>query len=554
MNDKPHRASSESPATSDESARRTLEERIRSILATKSLTLYSVAALARRRYPKESTYHLPHNFYFQLRSAGLTPTLHQLSALAELSNYRFADWLGVFGFRLDDIPRLQAVLPRPRTTVLDDTVQDSHSTIPWFRNRLVRDPTPPIGPLSQLLEPSGRLRLSSLPFRGKNFNRFRYAKIGQQDVFAFPDLVPGSIVRANPRLVARYLRRTKRKDTDRIFLVEHHAGFCCSRLHFGTRNRVTLRPTQLPFASVELELGSELRILGLLDLELRPLTHPKGFASPSCSQSEVPPELARLWSPGLLEESIPPGRPAHLLRDARLRAVLSLRTASAMSRDIAKTLSDDRYFISQGSLSDYEASDTPPRQLHKLLSLSILYALPFYELLRSFGIDLSSDAASIPDEWMPGHEGRENTTNETLPPRGFLSDALERFGELPFFLYDSLASLSGLPELSLHDIFWVGGQAKALHPALAGAIFVVVNRRKTTPPALRRRSLWEQLLYLVRLRDESYLLATCTLEDNSIVVHSHTPGFVPDERLRNRVDAEVVGQIVAVVRSLFSAA
>jgi hypothetical protein len=174
--------------------------------------------------------------------------------------------------------------------------------------------------------------------------------------------------------------------------------------------------------------------------------------------------------------------------------------------------------------------------------------------LRSFGIDLSSDAASIPDEWMPGHEGRENTTNETLPPRGFLSDALERFGELPFFLYDSLASLSGLPELSLHDIFWVGGQAKALHPALAGAIFVVVNRRKTTPPALRRRSLWEQLLYLVRLRDESYLLATCTLEDNSIVVHSHTPGFVPDERLRNRVDAEVVGQIVAVVRSLFSAA
>jgi hypothetical protein len=556
MNHKPRRVSSKfaevSPRQENSAAvtRRTLVERLRGILATKHLTLYGIAALTRLHHAQESAHHLPHNFYYQLQSKGLTPTLYQLSSLAELSNYRFADWLRVFGFCLDDISRLQAALPRPRTALLDSTVHDISTTIPWFRERPSRDPTPSVAPLSQLLEPSGTIRLSSLFVRG-DASRFYYAKIGQQDAFAFPDLAPGSIVRADPRFVARYLRQTKRNDTRSIFLVEHRGGFCCSRLHFGTRNRATLLPTQLPFANVELELGSEIRILGLVDLEIRPLTPPKRLISPICSLPEVPAELARLWTPDPLQESTPARRPAHLIRDARLRAALSLRAASAMSRHIAKALNDERYFISQGSLSDYEANDTPPRHLHKLLSLSILFALPFSELLRSFGIDPSIGGSPIPDKWMPAHEERENSSIAKSPAPGFLSDALKRVGELPFFLYDSLASLSGLPELSLHDIFWVGGQAKALHPTLTGATFVVVNRRRNTPPAFRRKSLWEQSLYLVRLRDESYLLANCTLEDKMIVVHPLAPGFLPHERLRNRVDAEVVGQIVAVLRSLF---
>jgi transcriptional regulator with XRE-family HTH domain len=538
------------PVPSDASLRRTLVECIRGILATKDLTLYGVAALARLRHPREPAYHLPHNFYFQLQSTGLTPTLHQLSALAEVSNYRLADWLRVFGFRLDDIACFEADLPRPRTALIDATVGNIDASIPWFQDRLSRDRTPPVAPLSQLLEPSGAVRLSSLPFLATS-GRFCYAKIGQQDAFAFPDLAPGSIVRVNPRLVARYLWQAKRKDTNRIFLVEHHGGFCCSRLHFGTSNRVTLQPTQLPFASIELELGSEARILGLVDLEIRPLIRPKRLASPVCALPEVPPELARLWTPILLEETPHAGRPARLLHAARLRAALSLRTASAMSRDVAKALGDKRYFISQGALSDYEANDAPPRHIHKLLTLSILYALPFQELLTSYGADPASGANPIPEEWMPGREGREDVIPRKPSVRGFLSDILERSGELPFFLYGSLAPLSGLPELSLHDVFWVGGQLKAMHPALSGALFIVVNRRKTAPPAFRRKSLWEQPLYLVLRREGSYVLANCTLEDNTIVVHPHVPGFAPHERLGNRVDAEVVGQIVVVVRSLF---
>jgi transcriptional regulator with XRE-family HTH domain len=566
MNDQPRRASSRrstfgddssptSPSNAPKPAHRTLADRIRGILATKSLTLYGVAALARLRHPHEPAYHLPPNFYFQLSSAGRTPTIHQLSALSQLSNYRIADWLQLFGFHLDDISRLQASLPRPRTALLDGTVYDAHATIPWFRDRLLRGAAPPVAPLSQLLESAGVRQLQSLFAEG--VARFLYAKVGQQDALAFPDLLPGSVVRANPRLVARYLTPTRPRDSTRIFLVKHHGGFCCCRLHFGNRNRITLLPTQLPFAKVEMQLDSQAQIAGVVDLEFRPLAGPTISASPACTLPEVAPELSRLWSPGLLGPNVPATHHVHLLREARLRAGLSLRRASEMSRDVAKALDDNRYFVSQSSLSDYEASDTPPRHVHKLFTLCALYALPPNDLLKSFGIEQMSGATPIPAEWMlrEALRTREGQTDAALakpPARGFLSHILEGLDELPFFLRHSLVSLSGLPELSLHDVFWVGGQPTALHPALAGALFVLVNRRKVSPPAFRRKSVWQQPLYLLMKRDGSYLLANCTLEDKTLVVHPHASDFVAEEHLRLRVDAEVVGQIVAVVRSLLS--
>jgi hypothetical protein len=89
-------------------------EVVRNLLRAKGFTIYRVAALARARYPHQAAYHIRRNFYSQLRS-GLSPTFHQLLALSELTGYRLWDWLAVFGFSPGDIPRLQAVLSRPRT-------------------------------------------------------------------------------------------------------------------------------------------------------------------------------------------------------------------------------------------------------------------------------------------------------------------------------------------------------------------------------------------------------------------------------------------------------
>jgi hypothetical protein len=225
-----------------------------------------------------------------------------------------------------------------------------------------------------------------------------------------------------------------------------------------------------------------------------------------------------------------------------------------MSRQIATALQDRRYFTSLGSLSDYEASDSPPRHIHKIFTLCILYSVGFGELVNSFGLTPSeSGLAPIPDVWMardepPDAEDQEAHAGEKA--NGFFATIFERFEEIPFFLRNSLDSLSGLAEVSLRDMFWVGGQPRALHPSLVGALFVVVNHRRKKPVAFRRKPVWEQPLYLLRKRDGSYLSASCSLEDGLLVVNPHSEGFIRPEHLQNGVDAEVVGQIVTIVRSM----
>ncbi len=526
-----------------------LGQRVHAILATKGLSLYALAALSRIRHPDNPAYHLPHNFYFQLGSGRWTPRLHQLAALAELSGYRLTDWLELFAFRRDAIARAQSALPRPRTALLDGTVHNCQAHVQWFRDRVPYERLPPVAPLTQLLKAAGELSVSLLPFpRGSS--RFLYAKIGTQDALAFPDLAAGSIIRANPAFTTGDLEQAVNERAKQLFLVEHSRGLCCSRLHFGANNRITIVPSQLPFAHVEFELGSQARILGLLDFEVRPLTPATSSSYPLFTLPEVAPELLRQWSPGLLDKSTTARGPARLLRLARVRAGFSLRTASVLSRNVAEAFGNDRHFISPGSLSDYEASDRPPRHIEKIFTLAILYSLDLSELFRSYGVDLNASADPI-----RGGETRQQeseTANPEAPVRGLLSETLEHLGELPFFLFHSLSRLSGIPELSLHDAFWVGGQVKALHPILTGARIVVLNRRRTTPPGYLRKSLWDCPLYLTLRRDGSYLTAAATLEDNTIVVHPHTHDFVRHERLRNHADAEVLGQIVCVIRSLGS--
>jgi hypothetical protein len=406
------------PTTAQSSARdrapnvgAALADRIRGILLTKNLTLYKVSALTKALYPREPRYHIPRNFYFRLRSAAWSPALHQLFALSRVSGYRLVDWLAVFGFRTDAIPCLQVALNHPRTTLLDSSIYDVRAPIPWFRDRSVRGRPPAIAPLSQLLESSSELRLSALVSAAAG--SYLYAKIGCQDAFAFPDLIPGSIVRVNPGIVDRLSPKPGGEISKHFFLVEHSRGVCCCRLYFGTKNRVTLTATQLPFANVELQLGPEARILGVVDMELRPLTTHRRMVHSLCTPPEVAPDLARLWAPDPLNQGVRSQRLGLLLQSARLRAGLSLRRASEMSRTIATALCDERYFASPGWLSDFEARGVPPRHIHKLFTICIVYSTRFGELLGSFGLALSETAtASIPDDWMPRRDEHVQRSQE----------------------------------------------------------------------------------------------------------------------------------------------
>ena len=520
-----------------------IADRVKSILETRNLTIHEVSQKSESLFGHTSAHFLPHNLYYELRLGTFTPSLQQLFALSKITDYTITDWLHAFGLDLENIPRLQLLLAMKRTIILDSDLMDLNAFVPWFRNRSTQHVIPAVAPLTQLLQIGPLVPQSALlPLTKKSF---LYVKIGFEDAMAFPDLVPGSIVRIDPE---RTNDLTKKNGTasKTIFLVEHANGICCCRLLPG-RNTVRLLSAQLPYAQVEFGLdGREARILGAADLEIRPLT---------CSRRpEIPKALATRWKPQpLIEDDTKLSR---IMRAKRMNMALSLREASELSERIATILDDDRYFISASTLSDYEARDKVPRQVHKVLSLCVLYNIHFGRFLDQASLEHQrAGKQAIPDRIMwrlrsPQRDIQIDTSHLDLSS-GFLGTLIKTCEDIPVFVKGAIREISCLRSASPRSFFWTGGAVRNhIHPYLRNSIIVSIDRRRKRPVDSRSLPLWKQRLYLVLKRDGGYICGPCGIEDGTLVIHPDTKHLELREEFRNQRDAEVIGHVCAVMRKL----
>jgi hypothetical protein len=516
-----------------------LAERLQTILASKDLTLYQLSRRSESLYGRPSPYFLPHNLYYDLRSGTFRPSLYQLAALSRFSNYRFIDWVHALAFHVEDIARLQTFLPSKRTSLLNSTLEDPYCWIPWPENKVLLSPNPRIVPLSHLLQFTSYRRLGSL--WNSESRDFLYVKIGREDTLAFPELLPGSIVRVNPNLGSDVILRSNGTTSDDLFLIEHCKGLCCCRLRVVGNRFIVPVSTQLSFAQVELRFPEEARCLGVVDFEIRPLAQ--------VERPEVSNDLGRHWNPQPLREL---ATLSQLLRASRRKMNLSLRDVSALSRQATEVLANQQYFVSPSSLSDYETLDTAPRHFYKTVTLCAVYGLQLYSFLNAIGIE----PASLGQEAMPDRfVGRISPQGEAaemreMHPAGFLKELLGECGNIPFFLLRSPEALTGLANITLDDCFWVGSEPNPLHPYLAKALLVVVNRRKRKPVHFRSKPLWEQPLYMILKRDGTYLCACCGLENGHLLVHPYSKELYRPIRLRYHDEAEVVGQVVTIAKKI----
>jgi transcriptional regulator with XRE-family HTH domain len=520
-------------------------QRVREILERKKISLFQLSQASRKMFPNEPSYHIPHNLYFDLRSKGFAPSIHQLVALSALSGYALSDWLGIFGFHLDDISRLQISLPFQRTTLPDTNVYNRSACIPWFTERLPSSHLGRIVPLVQMLAPTGLVNVADL--LRINRNPFVYAKVGLHEVFAYPELLPGSIVRADPRNIEAALASIGRSASQPLFLVEHSRGLNCCRLKYVAPDRVVFTPVELPGPHVELRLGIDLKILGMIDMEIRnvqrvsrPGNH-RAFDEPTMQDNFA----ISVAAPGLHA----------LLRRSRSRAGLSFREASALSRKIAAELGDEQYFTAGGTLSDYETSDLPPRRIQKIITLCILYSIGFWQFLKAARLSLNElGNEAIPDGLAPTVQSLRIASSTQLGSKEsgqgiFFRSLLEQFEEIPFFLHPSLAMISGLPRLSLRDVFWAAGE-HGFHGSFEGTQFLIVNRRIKKPAPLKWEPLVNQPLYLLTARDGSYFCARFNMEGKSMLLHRLSTEISGPRPLPIGLDTEIVGQIVNVVRRI----
>jgi hypothetical protein len=478
--------------------------------------------------------------HYDLSHGRFSPSLFQLVAFSRISNYRLRDWLRVFGFDIEAIPRLQIQFRSKRTALLESSVDDRNSRFRWFRSVDAGALPTDIVPLMHLLEWTEPRRLASLS--GFDDGRFLYAQIGSEDALAFPELLPGSIVRVNPELTGEALKQVTAERSAHLFLVQHDRGLHCCHVRVSGRGRIGTISNQLPYARMEFRVPDEARVLGAVDLEIRNLVAPR--------QPAVAKSLAKRWNPDLLSAN--PSHLGPLLRRARIETGLSFRAAAAKSRELANALGDERYFTASGSLSDYETLNTPPRHFHKVITFCVIYSLRLNQIFQVLGLSLEEAGREPIPDLLTGRYPSGTVASaeaEENEQTGVISELAGELGGAPFFLRSSLGVLCGLSRLSLKDFFWIGGSANTVHPYLKGAVLAVVNRQKKKPNDCASKPFWQQPLYIILKRDGAYLWGCCSQENDTLVIHTYRGGINKREELRSR-DAEVIGKVVSVARRL----
>jgi len=362
-----------------------------------------------------------------------------------------------------------------------------------------------------------------------------YARIGSKDALAFPDILPGSIVRIAKINEAQF-RGTPPGRLSGLFLVEHAHGLVCTRLHVVGRRRLVLSPTHLPFAQVELELGKEARVLGMVDYELRS----SSFLIPS----GVSRRLYRFWIPKPLASQTPDTPLNDLLRSARHRSALTIREASAKTGLIADTLRNSEFFCAPGALSDYEAQTETPRHVHKILSLCILYSLSLWEILAAAGLPLSQTGTCIiPDELVGRVVPRVRASEEPKP-----APSIVPLAEFPYSFGQIAAEYFGMQDLSMRDLFWFVPSPQSFHPYLADANVLIVDRRKKRIVAQPQAPLWAQPLYVLLGRENKYICTSCVRDGKTLTLRPFANGFDRPLRLKREEEIEVIGRVIGILR------
>jgi transcriptional regulator with XRE-family HTH domain len=510
--------------------------RVRAVLAFRNLSLHRVSATSARIYGANSAFHIPHTLYHALTgSADFRPSLAQTCALSRITDYRIEDWLGVLGIDLGRAAGLEAALPMNRTRLLHPL----HEPIgfPMGRPTMMKGTLPaqgvfPLGPL---------LRWSSDVHREVTERPSLFARIGSEDAFAWPELLPGSIV----RVVSEPPQGTVVPDggDPPLRFIEHERGFWCGRFHVSGSGTIHAAAAELAYAQTALRTPQEARIVGVVDMEIRWLHR---FERPM-----VPRAFSRYQSPKPLDRS-PTGLGA-LVRRARERAGLTLEKASRLSREIAKYLGRAQYAIAQSTLSEYEAQDAPPRHLEKVITLCLIYGIRLADLVAAAG--------TAPDELgrqsMPAHlvtglsleDEQQTRQTAALQEDSILSSPAE-IGEMPWFLAGSFERMSGIPHLSLRDFYCLLGDQPFLPAHTGGSMLALVDRRKRKPARLPGSPPWQQPAWVLTLRSGEHRCGCCSHERENLVLYPESDRTRSPEVFLSGRDAEVAGQIVAVARRI----
>jgi transcriptional regulator with XRE-family HTH domain len=242
------------------------------------------------------------------------------------------------------------------------------------------------------------------------------------------------------------------------------------------------------------------------------------------------------------------------LRDLREQMGLTLRDVELASTSLAETRGIEEFVINPSRLSDIETKGVIP-SIYRLYVLSVIYRADFTELLKLYGVDLSSTAADFAI-CRPGKTHRveiaENAGGARVPVKldpGFdlrhtadMKRMIEKWGTVPLQYLQEF-------EKDKYTYAYIGTEDLTMYPLLLPGSFVQIDESRDRVEEKKWRSELERPIYFVETR-EGHICCWCSVRRGEIVLQSHPLSPVAPRILKHPQDAEVIGQVVGVAMRL----
>jgi transcriptional regulator with XRE-family HTH domain len=229
------------------------------------------------------------------------------------------------------------------------------------------------------------------------------------------------------------------------------------------------------------------------------------------------------------------GQQLKLLRNRRS---ITVRDVEQASRRIAEAKGDKRFQISNGWLAQLENGGSEP-SVSKLFSLSVIYHVPFTDLLRLYDVDVDNK------------EKYESVANPHLTQ--LLSSDTVADIHLERSTATSLVS-AATPQANLlipatdngqHNVAYgyLGSTDLTMYPLIRPGSLLQIDSGQNKLQAAGWHNEFDRPIYFVELRD-SYACGWCELQGNQLLIIPHHSSPASVRRFTYPREAEIVGRVI----------
>jgi hypothetical protein len=242
------------------------------------------------------------------------------------------------------------------------------------------------------------------------------------------------------------------------------------------------------------------------------------------------------------------------LKAMRVKHGITLREVEIYSRHIARLSGDKSFVVPRSSLDAIEKFGSPTPDIHRLISLCVIYRVRFAQLLLVFDLNLDDIATlmlqvHLPHSNLIPSEIFDTSRQVQFPvlPDGetdlgrtrILNHLVENWGEIP---------LAFLQRLTLHEHLYaiIGTRDLTMNPLIPPGSLVQIDNRDTKIQISGWKTDLERPIYFLQLR-ESYACGWCEVTNGILSIIPFSATQRPIKQYQHPGEIEVIGRVTVVV-------